>query len=99
VGSIELVGGPLILAGFITRLAAIPLIIDMVVALASTKIPMLLGHDYFMFANPSTPKTGVWSMLHESRTDISMLLGSVFLMLVGAGEWSVDVAIRRRLEL
>ena len=51
------------------------------------------------FANPSTPKTGVWSMLHESRTDISMLLGSVFLMLVGAGEWSVDVAIRRRLEL
>ena len=98
-GSIELVGGPLILAGFITRLAAIPLIIDMVVALASTKVPILLGHGYFIFANPSTSKTGFWSLLHESRTDISMLLGSVFLLLVGAGEWSVDATIRRRLKL
>jgi uncharacterized membrane protein YphA (DoxX/SURF4 family) len=99
VGIFEIGCGLLFIVGLLTRLAAIPLIIDMIVALASTKVPILLGHGYFIFANPSTSKTGFWSLLHESRTDISMLLGSVFLLLVGAGEWSVDATIRRRLKL
>ena len=60
-----------------TRLAAVPLIIDMLVAIASTKIPILLDK-------------GFWSMLHEARTDWSMLLGSIFLLIVGAGKYSVD---------
>jgi putative oxidoreductase len=29
-------------------------------------------------------------MLHEARTDFSMLLGLIFLLVVGAGSWSVD---------
>lgn len=96
VGGVETVCGLLVLAGLLTRLVAIPLIIDMIVAIASTKVPILLGHGYLSFANPSTSKTGFWSMLHEARTDLSMLLGSVFLLLVGAGALSLDAAVTRR---
>ena len=95
VGAVELVCAALILAGFLTRLAAIPLIIDMLVALASTKVPILIGHGYYLFANPA--KTGLWAMLHEARTDLSMLLGSIFLLVVGAGAWSIDAAVSQRL--
>src|SRR5271169_1225000 len=67
VGVIEIVGGTLLLIGLLTRLAAIPLLIDICVALYSTKIITL-------------PKNGLWSTLHEARTDVSMLLGLVFLL-------------------
>ncbi|MEO8699471.1 MAG: DoxX family protein [Kofleriaceae bacterium] len=95
VGIIEIVGGTLILVGLLTRLAAIPLIVDMVVAIASTKIPILLGHGYFGFADPSG-KVGLWSMLHEARTDLAMLLCLVFVFVAGAGERSLDALLRRR---
>jgi uncharacterized membrane protein YphA (DoxX/SURF4 family) len=97
VGTVEIVFGLLILAGLFTRLAAVPLIIDMIVAIASTKVPILLGHGYLFFSNPSTSKTGFWSMLHEWRTDLSMLLGSTFLLLVGAGAWSLDAVLAPRI--
>jgi uncharacterized membrane protein YphA (DoxX/SURF4 family) len=96
VGVVETVCGLLILVGLLTRLAAIPLIIDMLVAIASTKVPILIGHGYLSFATPSTSKTGFWSVLHEARTDLSMLLASIFLLLVGAGAWSLDDALARR---
>jgi putative oxidoreductase len=67
----------------------------MVVAIASTKVPILLGRGYFLFSSPSASKTGFWSMLHEARTDLSMLLGSSFLLLVGAGA-SLDAFLQRR---
>jgi putative oxidoreductase len=95
VGTIEIGCGLLILAGLLTRLAAVPLIINMLVAIASTKVPILLGHGYFLFSKPSVSKTGFWSMLHEARTDLSMLLGAAFLLLVGAGAWSLDVSLQR----
>ena len=72
VGVVEIICGLVILAGLLTRLAAIPLIIDMLVAIASTKVPILLGRGYFLFAKPSVAKTGFWSMLHEARTDLAM---------------------------
>ena len=84
VGAVEIVCGALILLGLLTRLAAIPLIIDMLVAIASTKIPLLL-------------ESGFWKMAHESRTDWSMLLGSIFLLLLGAGPLSIDAHLQRRL--
>lgn len=77
VGVVEIVGGSLLLLGLLTRLAAIPLIIDMLVAITTTKVPILL-------------KDGFWKMAHEARTDWSMLLASIFLLLVGAGAWSLD---------
>ncbi len=77
VGVVEILCGGLVLAGLLTRLAVVPLITIMLVALATTKLPLLATQ-------------GFWVMAHEARTDWSMLLGSVFLLLVGAGLWSVD---------
>lgn len=90
VGVIEVVCGALILIGFLTRLAAIPLIIDMLVAILSTKIPILLGHGFWGFSLRTLPYYGFWGMAHEARTDFAMLLGSIFLLIAGAGLWSVD---------
>jgi putative oxidoreductase len=95
VGCAEIVCGSLVLAGLVTRLAALPLIVNMIVAILSTKVPILLGHGYWLFANPSISKSGFWSMLHEARTDLSMLLGSIFLLLVGGGSWSLDARVPR----
>jgi uncharacterized membrane protein YphA (DoxX/SURF4 family) len=95
VGAVETIGGILVLLGLFTRPAALALVIDMVVAIASTKVPILIGHGYSGFANP-TGKTGLWSMLHEARTDLSMLLCCIFLLAVGAGAWSFDSMLHRR---
>jgi putative oxidoreductase len=83
VGVVEIVCGSLLLLGLITRLATVPLIIDISVALYSTKIVTLA-------------KNGFWGTLHEARTDVSMLLGLIFLLLVGAGAWSVDAWLAER---
>jgi hypothetical protein len=72
----------LVLVGLATRLAAIPLITIMLVAITSTKLPMLASK-------------GFWAMAHEARTDWSMLLGSVYLPIVGAGAWSLDAILGR----
>ena len=97
VGIVEIVAGALLLLGLLTRLAALPLVVDMLVAIASTKLPILIGHGYFLFAKPAGSKTGMWSMLHEARTDLSMLLCATFLLIVGAGPRSLDASLSRRL--
>jgi uncharacterized membrane protein YphA (DoxX/SURF4 family) len=93
VGAVEIVCGVLILLGLFTRLAAIPLIIDMLVAMLSTKIPILLGHGFWGFSLRSLPYYGFWGMAHEARTDFSMLMGALFLLIVGAGRLSLDARI------
>ena len=80
VGVVEIVCGVLLIAGLLTRLAAVPLVVDITVAIWTTKIPILM-------------KQGFWAMAHEARTDWCMLLGSVFLMLAGAGAWSIDAKL------
>ena len=77
VGVVEIICGTLLIIGFITRLAAILLLIDISVAIATTKIPML-------------SRAGFWSTVHEARTDYCMRLGLVFLLLVGSGPLSID---------
>lgn len=96
VGAVEIVCGTLILIGFLTRFAAIPLIINMLVAILSTKIPILLGHGFWGFSLRNLPYYGVWGMLHESRTDFAMLFGSIFLLIVGGGLWSIDARFSSR---
>ena len=93
VGVVEIVCGALILLGLCTRLAALPLFVDMLVALASTKVPILLGRSYWIFAHTFAPKAGIWAFLHESRTDIAMLCGAAFLASVGADHWSLDARL------
>ena len=94
VGGCEIVCGTLLIIGLLTRLAAIVLLIDISVAILSTKIPILLGHGFWGFSLPKVPHYGFWSMMHEARTDFSMWLGLLFLLIVGAGrKWSLDAAI------
>lgn len=95
VGVVETVCGALILLGLLTRLATIPLIIDMLVAILSTKIPILLGYGFWGFSLRTVPYYGFWGMVHEARTDFSMLLGSLFLLIVGAGAWSLDARLAK----
>lgn len=96
VGVVEIVCGAMVLAGFYTRLAAIPLIITMLVALFTTKIPILLGAEFMGFALRPLRNYGLLSMLHESRNDLAMLIGSVFLLIKGGGAWSIDRKRYRR---
>ena len=77
VGRFEIACGALVLLGLLTRLAVIPLIVVMLTAITTTKIPILMND-------------GFWKMAHEGRTDWSMLLGLTFLLIVGAGRLSVD---------
>jgi uncharacterized membrane protein YphA (DoxX/SURF4 family) len=93
VGVVETICGALIILGLLTRLAAIPLIIIMIVAIVSTKVPILLGHDFWIFHLPELARYGFWSMMHEARDDFGMLLGSLYLVIEGAGAWSLDALL------
>jgi len=77
VGTFEIVCGAMILIGLFTRVASVPLIIIMIVAIATTKADL--------FTNE-----GFWEMMHGSRTDWAMLLGSIFLFVKGGGFGSID---------
>ena len=77
VAVVEIICGILVLLGLITRLASIPLLIDIAVAILTTKVPMIV-------------KSGIWATLHEARTDFSMVFGLVFLLICGGGALSLD---------
>jgi putative oxidoreductase len=84
-GVFEIGCGLLILVGLFTRLATLPMIVDMLGALGITKVPLLWGHA------PLYPKEGgFWDFFHEGRLEVAMLCGSVFLLIVGAGTYSLD---------
>ena len=94
---VELICGALIVIGLFTRLAAIPLIVIMIVALVSTKLPILLGHDVGLFhLSADIKRLGFWSMLHEARADLTMLLGAFYLLIEGGGVWSLDAMLERQ---
>lgn len=95
VGSVEIVGGLLLLLGLLTRPAALILLINISVAILSTKIPILLGHGFWLFNLPDLNRYGFWSMAHQARTDFSMFLGLLFLLIAGAGSWSIDRRLTR----
>jgi putative oxidoreductase len=77
VGAFEITCGTLVLLGLFTRLALIPLLMIISVAIVTTKLATL-------------PEKGFWVTAHEGRTDYAMLLSIIFLLIVGAGIWSVD---------
>ena len=97
VGVVEILCGALVLIGLFTRLAAVPLVVVMLAAIISTKVPILLGHGFWGFSLRQLPYYGFWGMAHEARTDWAMLLGSIFLLAVGAGAWSLDARLMSRL--
>jgi putative oxidoreductase len=94
VGYLEIVGGLLLLSGLMTRLIAIPFIIEMIVAILSTKISMYLGTSPLPLP-PSPPQVGMWAVLHEVRSEYAQLLTSAFLLINGPGKWSLDALLQR----
>jgi uncharacterized membrane protein YphA (DoxX/SURF4 family) len=83
VGVVEIVCGSVLLLGLVTRFASLPLIIDMLVAITTTKIPILAA-------------SGFWTMAHEARVDWAMLMACLFLLCAGPGDLSLDASIRRK---
>jgi len=85
VGTFEIICGLLVVVGLLTRLASIPLLIVILTAIATTKIPKLFR-----------PGQGFWFMVSDARTDFAMTMSLLFLIGVGAGGWSLDALIWRQ---
>lgn len=79
VGIFEITCGVLVLLGLWTRASAVPLLIVIATAIATTKVPEL-----FRAAQ------GFWYMISDARTDFAMFCSLVFLISVGGGAWSID---------
>jgi putative oxidoreductase len=89
VANLEIVGGLLLIFGFLTRWICVPFIIEMIVAILSTKISLYLG-TYPLPLPPAPPQVGIWAVLHEIRSDYAQIVCSIFLLLVGPGAISLD---------
>jgi len=97
VASLEICGGLLLISGLGTRLIAIPFVIEMIVAILSTKISLYLGTSPLPLP-PAPPKIGIWAVLHEIRADYAQMVTSVFLLINGPGKWSLDAVLQRSLK-
>lgn len=84
-GGFEITCGALVFAGLLTRLASMPLLIVILTAICTTKIPELFRVDQ-----------GFWFMVSDARTDFAMTLSLIFLIAAGAGPWSLDGLLIRR---
>ncbi|MEV6096873.1 DoxX family protein [Nocardia sp. NPDC051981] len=91
-GVVEIVCGTMIVIGLLTRLAAVPLLIDISLAIVLTKLRELRPGGFGGIQ-------GFWGMVHDARTDFAMLLGLIFLLWAGPGRWSLDAVLARRAEL
>ncbi|WP_133989786.1 DoxX family protein [Dinghuibacter silviterrae] len=85
----EIVGGLLLIAGLFTRIVALYFIVQMIVAVLTTKISLYLGTSPLPLP-PAPPKTGIWAVLHEIRADYAQIMVCLFLLLEGAGRRSLD---------
>jgi uncharacterized membrane protein YphA (DoxX/SURF4 family) len=95
VAALEIGGGLLFLFGLATRIIAVPFIIEMLVAMLSTKIGLYAGTSPLP-KPPSPPTVGLWAVLHEIRSDWAQLLVSSFLLAAGPGPISLDALLLRR---
>jgi len=93
VGGLEIVGGILLILGLGTRLIAIPFIIEMLVAMLSTKPRLFLGTSPLP-PPPVPPQVGLWAVLHEIRSEFAQLMSCIFLLLSGPGPVSLDASLR-----
>ena len=96
VGVAEIVAGILLLIGLLTRMGALAMLVNMIVAIIITKIPIITGESFGPFIVRDLQSYGFWPMAHEMRNDFAMLLGSLFLLIKGGGRWSIDHKIFSR---
>jgi putative oxidoreductase len=94
VAVLEIVGGLLIMSGLLTRLIAVPFIIEMIVAILSTKVSLYLGTSPLPLP-PAPPQIGIWAVLHETRSDYAQIMSVLFLLAAGPGPWSLDALLAR----
>ena len=95
VGCLEIVGGLLLLFGLLTRLIAIPFVIEMIVAILSTKISLYLGRSPLPLP-PVPPQIGFWAVLHEIRSEYAQLMTTLYLLINGPGKWSIDALLDKQ---
>jgi uncharacterized membrane protein YphA (DoxX/SURF4 family) len=95
VGSFEIIGGLFLLFGIFTRFTAFYFIIQMIVAVLSTKISLYLGTSPLPLP-PAPPKIGFWAVLHEIRSDYAQIMTSLFLLIEGPGRKSLDHILKRK---
>ena len=88
----EIIGSLLLLFGLFTRYVSFYFIIQMIVAVLSTKIGLYLGNSPLPL--PAVPpKIGIWAVEHESRSDYAQIMTCLFLLIEGAGRMSIDFII------
>jgi putative oxidoreductase len=92
VGCLEIVGGLLLLLGLLTRPIAVLFLIEMIVAMLSTKISMYLGTSPLPLP-PVPPQTGFWAVLHEIRSEYAQFMVALYLLINGPGKWSIDAVL------
>ena len=95
VATCEIVGGLLLIFGLLTRITALYFILQMIVAVLSTKVSLYFGTSPLPLP-PSPPQTGFWAVLHEIRSDYAQIMTCLFLLYVGPGISSLDYAWQKR---
>jgi uncharacterized membrane protein YphA (DoxX/SURF4 family) len=98
VGGLEIAGGIALIVGLGTRLFAIPFVIEMLVAMLSTKPALFLGVSPLPLP-PSPPQIGIWAVLHEIRSEYAQIMTSAFLLITGPGPWSLDAWLHNAAKL
>jgi putative oxidoreductase len=92
---LEIGGGLLLMSGLGTRLISLPFIVEMIVAVLSTKVSLFLGTSPLP-KPPSPPQAGIWAVLHEIRSDYAQIMSCLFLLVAGPGPWSLDALLAKR---
>lgn len=92
---LEIGGGLLLISGLATRFISVPFLVEMVVAVLSTKIGLYLGTSPLP-KPPALPVVGWWAVLHETRSDYAQFMSCLFLLVAGPGPWSLDAVLQRR---
>ena len=81
VGAVEIAGGAALIFNFFAGDAALLLLMVILTAIFTTKVPVLTGHHLGPFGPPKLDRYGILTFIHEARTDLAMLFGLIAILL------------------